>query len=175
MKLGQKKSSIAGFTLIEVLLATIVLCGALVALTSSWSGTIFSFKRSEKVQIITSLLKSKVAELEIKYSKLGYESIPESEDGDFGKEFPDLSWKAEVKKLEFPDLTSLIITQNKNGTDEMTLSIVKQMTDYFSKNIKEIRVTVIWQVNSKKHADFSETNYIANYAGGLPSNLGGGH
>jgi prepilin-type N-terminal cleavage/methylation domain-containing protein len=166
-----KKSS--GFTLIEVLLATIILAGALIALTSSWSGTIFSFKRSEKIQIITSLLKSKSAELEIKYSKLGFTEIPEDEEGDFGKEFPDLTWKSEVKDLEFPDLTALII--GKEGhSDETTLSMVKQMTEYFSKNIKEFRVTVMWQASKKKAANYSMTTYIVNYNGGLPGGMGGG-
>jgi prepilin-type N-terminal cleavage/methylation domain-containing protein len=159
-----------GFTLIEVLLATMVLAGALIALTSSWSGTIASFKKSEKIQIITSLLKSKSAELEIKYSKLGFTEIPESEDGDFGKEFPDLTWKSEVKDLEFPDLTSMILTEKKSE-DEMTLSMVKQMTDYFSKNIKEIRVTVSWLVK-KKPANYSTTTYIVNYGGSMPATGG---
>lgn len=159
-----------GFTLIEVLLATMVLAGALIALTSSWSGTLSSFQRSEKIQIITSLLKSKSAELEIKYSQLGFSEIPESEEGDFGKEFPDLSWTSEVKDLEFPDLTGLIV-QQKGSEDEMTLSMVKQMTEYFSKNIKELKITISWALK-KKTAKYSITTYIVNYKGGLPT--GGG-
>ena len=167
--LSIKKNS-KGFSLIEVLLATIILGGALVALSSSWSGTVFSFRKSEKIQIITSLLKSKTTELEIKYGQVGYAAIPEAEDGDFGDEFPDLTWKSEVREMEFPDLTPIMASQD--GVDETTRSIVKQMTEHFSKNIKELKVTVTWTSN-KKPVLYSITTYIVNYAGGLPPPGGG--
>ncbi len=156
-----------GFSLIEVLLATIILAGALVALSSSWSGTVFSFRKSEKIQIITSLLKSKTTELEIKYNQVGFAAIPEEEDGDFGDEFPDLSWKAEVRILEFPDLTPLMMAED-GRIDEMTRTIVKQMTGHFSKNIKEMKITILWKAKSKT-VQYSTTTYIVNYAGGVPA------
>lgn len=161
-----------GFSLIEVLLATIILGGALIALSSTWSGTIFSFKKSEKVQIITSLLKSKTTELELKYSQLGFTAIPEAEDGDFGEEFSDLTWKSEVRDLEFPDLTSLMASKD-GRIDETMRTVVKQMTDHFSKNIKEIRVTIFWASKKGKPVQYSSTTYIVNYAGGLPTPGGG--
>jgi general secretion pathway protein I len=163
-------NSTKGFSLIEVLLATIILGTALVALSSSWSGTVFSFKKSEKVQIITSLLKSKTTELELKYGQLSFSAIPESEEGDFGEEFPELSWKSEVRDMEFPDLTPLMA--GKDGIDETTRSIVKQMTDHFSKNIKEIRITILWK-GKKAPVQYSSTTYIVNYTTGLPPAGGG--
>jgi len=155
-----------GFTLIEVLLATMILGGALVALSSSWSGTVFSFKKAEKVQIITSLLKSKTTELEIKYNQVGFSAIPEEDSGDFGDEFPDLSWKSEVRILEFPDLTPLMMAED-GSIDEMTRTIVKQMTGHFSKNIKEMRITITWK--AKKAVEYSSTTYLVNYKGGVPT------
>lgn len=168
----QSFKSKMGFSLIEVLFATIILGGALVALSSSWSGTTFSFKKSEKIQIITSLLKSKMTELEIKYGQMGFSSIPETEDGDFGDEFPDLSWKSEVREMEFPDMTSLMAS-SENGIDETTRMIVKQMTEHFSKNIKEIRITISWKTKKNKPVLYSATTYIVNYAGGIPTPGGG--
>ena len=156
-----------GFSLIEVLLATIILGGALIALSSSWSGTVHSFKKSEKVQIVTSLLKSKTTELEIKYAQSGFGSVPEEEDGDFGDEFPDLTWKSEVRILEFPDLTPLMMAKD-GSIDEMTRTIVKQMTGHFSKNIKEMRVTITWKAKAKP-VEYSTTTYLVNYAGGVPA------
>lgn len=165
-----KKQS--GFSLVEVLFATIILGGALVALSSSWSGTVFSFRKSEKVQIITSLLKSKTTELELKYAQTGYGAIPEAEDGDFGDEFPDLKWKSEVRELEFPDLAALMLSE-EGKIDEMTRTVIKQMTDHFSKNIKELKITITWAGTKNKPVEYSVTTYIVNYAGGLPS-MGGG-
>lgn len=162
-----------GFSLIEVLLATIILGTALVALSSAWSGTMFSFKKSEKIQIITSLLKSKTTELELKYNQLGYSAIPEAEDGDFGDEFPELKWKSEVRKMEFPDLAALMATED-NRIDETTRTIVKQMTDHFSKNIKEMRITIFWNAKKGKPVLYSSTTYIVNFSGGMPTPGGGG-
>lgn len=161
-----------GFSLIEVLLATIILGGALVALSSSWSGTVFSFKKSEKVQIVTSLLKSKTTELELKYAQLGFAAIPATEDGDFGDEFPDLSWKSEVRDMEFPDLASLMATTD-GRIDETTRTIVKQMTDHLSKNVKEIKTTIFWDSKKGKPVQYSSTTYIVNYSGGMPTPGGG--
>lgn len=155
-----------GFTLIEVVLALMILGGFFTVFNSSMSGTNFSLKKAEQLQLISSLLKSKITELELKYRQLGYSGIPESESGDFGSEFKDLSWKSEVRELEFPDLSSLLITEESQN--DMILTIVKRMTDHFSKNIKELRLTLTWNVNSKKTMDFSATTYIVNYSGGVP-------
>lgn len=156
-----------GFTLIEVILALMIIAGFFAVYNSSMSGTNFSLKKSEKLQIISSLLKSKMTELELKYNQLGYASVPESEEGDFGSEFKDLKWKSEVRELEFPDLTPLLLTESNQN--EMMLTIVKKMTSHFSKNIKELKLTISWQASSKQKMDFSITTYIVNYAGGLPS------
>lgn len=161
-----------GFSLVEVLLATIILGGALVALSSSWSGTVHSQNKSGKIQVITSLLKSKTTELEIKYAQAGFSAIPEEEAGDFGSEFPELSWKSEVRELEFPDLSAILQAQD-GSIDETTRMVVSQMTGHFSKNVKEMRITILWTTPRKKPLEYSVTTYIVNYAGGVPTPGGG--
>ncbi len=156
-----------GFTLIEVILALMILSGFFVAFNSSMSGTNFSLRKAEKLQVISSLLKSKLTELELKYLQAGYSAIPEEENGDFGTEFKDLSWKAEVRELEFPDLTSMLITEESQN--EMMLTVVRKMTDHFSKNIKELKLTITWKATNTKSMDFSATTYLVNYAGGIPN------
>ncbi len=158
-----------GFSLVEVLLATIILAGALVALSSSWSGTVSSQNKSGKLQVITSLLKSKITELEIKYGQVGFGAIPEEEAGDFGSEFPELTWKSEVRELEFPDLSALLQAQQDGTIDETTRTVVSQMTEHFSKNVKEIKITILWTVPRRKPLEYSVTTYIVNYEGGMPT------
>ncbi len=157
-----------GFTMVEIVLAVAILGGFFTVYSSSMSGTNFSLRKAEKLQVISSLLKSKITELELKYNQLGYSGIPEKENGDFGKEFKDLNWKAEVRELEFPDLAPLLVTESSQN--EMLLTVVRKMTDHFSKNIKELRLTITWQANTKKSMDFSATTYIVNFAGGVPTN-----
>ncbi len=166
MKLG----SIKGFTLIEVLIALLILSLAMVALTSSWSGSLFAYRKSEKVQLINSLLKSKISELEIKYQGLQYTEIPQSEEGDFGDDLKELKWKAETQDLAFPDLSSVMISAGQNN--EMMLTTIAKMTEHISKNVKEIKVSISW-TQGKSNLEFSATSYFVNFAGGMPS-LGGG-
>ncbi len=157
-----------GFTLIEVLVAIMILSVAMVTLTSSWSGSLFAYRKSDKVQLITSLLKSKISELEIKYAELPFDQITEQEEGEY-KEFSDLKWKAEVKLLAFPDLSQILVSSGQN--DEMLITTIQKMTEHFSKNIKEMKVTITWSAG-KSNVEYSATTYLVNYQNQLPA-IGG--
>lgn len=155
-----------GFTLIEVLVAMMILVGAIVALSQSWSGSLFSFRKSQNINTIVSLLKKKTTELEIKYKDGSFTEIPEEEAGDFGSDYQDFKWASKTRDLEFPDL-SQILTSKEGGADEMVLMVVKQMTEFFSKNTKELRVTVIW-TSGGRSVEYSVTTYLVNkQVGGL--------
>ena len=153
-----------GFTLIEVLVAMMILAGAMLALSQAWNGSIFTFKKSQNINTIVSLLKKKTTELDIKYKTLSFTEIPEAEAGDFGTDYPDFSWKSETKKLEFPDLSDMLVSK-EGGANEMMLTIIKQMTEYFSKSTKELRVSIVWK-SGKHEVKYSITTYIVNKAGG---------
>jgi prepilin-type N-terminal cleavage/methylation domain-containing protein len=162
-----------GFTLVEVLIATMILATALVALNSSWTGSLMAFRKAKQVQLINSLLKGKITELEIKYRELGFTEIPESESGKFD-DYKNLSWSSEVKELDFPDLGGVLAAQD-GGVDETTLLLIRQMTEYFSKAIKELKVTVTWTVRERK-VEYSVSTYLVNYDQELTGigGLGGG-
>lgn len=149
-----------GFTLIEVMIAMLILSGAMVALSQSWSGSLFSFRKSQSINTIVSLLKKKTTELEIKYKSGSFTEIPEEESGDFGSEYADFVWKSESQDLEFPDLSQVLISK-EGGANEMLLQIVKQMTEFISKATKELKVTVIWKSNSKE-VKYSVVTYLVN-------------
>lgn len=160
-----------GFTLIEVLVAMMILSGAMVALSQSWSGSLFAFRKSSKVNTAVSLLKKKATELEIKYKTNSFSEIPEQEAGDFGSDFSEFTWTAQTQELEFPDLSALLISED-GGANEMILMVVKQMTDFFSKSIKELRVVVVWDSNGKK-LNYSVTTYLVNNATSGSLGIGG--
>jgi general secretion pathway protein I len=153
-KLKTKK----GFTLVEVLVAMLILAGAILALSQSWTGSIFGFRKTQNVQQIVGLLKKKTTELEIKYKRLAFESIPEEESGDFGSDYPEYTWKASAKKLEFPDLSQSLIGKD-GGASDMMLSVIKQMTEFFSNSTKELKVSILWKT-PKSTLEYSVTTYI---------------
>ncbi|MEZ0391519.1 MAG: prepilin-type N-terminal cleavage/methylation domain-containing protein [Pseudobdellovibrionaceae bacterium] len=151
-----------GFTLLETMLAVVILATALLLLTNSWSS---SFLRVRKTQIqfeVTALLERKMTEIELKYRGKSVDEIPEEESEDFGSEYPQYSWKLSSKKLEIPDVSATLASQ-EGGAGDFMISVVKQMTEALSKSIKEVTVTVIKKDAKPKPIEYSVTTYFIDY------------
>jgi general secretion pathway protein I len=160
------------FTLIEVILAMMVLSSGLFILTNAWAGT---YNRLRKTQIqvqIAALLERKVTEIEKEFKGKSLESIPDEKEDDFGSDVPDYSWKMLARKLEIPDLSATLTSQD-GGADPDLLRIMKTFTEHLSKSIKEIKITVIYH-DKKKPLTADVTIYIVDYNKPLPIPGAGG-
>src|SRR4051812_16840059 len=135
-KLGRK-----GFTLIEVLVALFILAGGILVLANSWSGNFMRMRKSALFNDVATLLERKMVETESKY-KIKFAEIPEEDGGDFGADHPQYSWKLKSRELKLPDLTPLLVGQD-NGADENLITMLKQVTEFLGKAIKEVKVSVI--------------------------------
>jgi general secretion pathway protein I len=166
---GQK-----GFTLIEVILALIVMSAGLFILTNSWSGT-YSRLRKTQIQVqLAALLERKVTEIEREYKNKSLESIEDEKEDKFGGDVPDTySWKMTSKKLEIPDISAALVAQGEGGNDALT-TIMKTFTDHLSKCIKEVKVSVI-NTELGKPLEVDVTIYMIDYDKPLPiPGMGGG-
>jgi general secretion pathway protein I len=169
-----------GFTLIEVLIALVIVAGAIVAAASLWSGNFMRIRKSALQYDVATLLERKMVEIEAKYSVKPLTEIPDSEGGDFGGEYPQYRWEMKTRELELPDMTALLMA-NQEGADEMLISMIKQMTEYLNKAIKECKVSVFVKRKGKE-LEFSATQYFIDYtkdfgaggAGGNPATPPGG-
>ena len=162
-----------GFTLLEVLIAMMLLAVALVMLSNSWSA---AFARLDKTQIsfmLASRLEMKMNELERKYKGKPLTEIQEEESGDFEDGTSEYTWKMASRKFTFPDIASSLSARD-GGVDTMTMTIVKQMTDQISKSVKEVTVTVIYTNKKKKKLEASATTYFIDYDKGLNLGIPGG-
>lgn len=99
-------------------------------------------------------------EIDIKYRGKPLSEITE-EEGEF-EGYPEFTWSLTAKELEFPDISS-VLTGKEGGTDAMTLSVVKQLTEALSKGIKEVTVTVTHAKAGKKPLSQSITTYFVDY------------
>lgn len=157
-----RKSS--GFTLIETMMALVILSSALILLTNAWSGSIMRLQKTQLIFEVSALLERKMAEVEIQYRGKPLTEIPEEAADTFGEEYPQYSWKLTSKQLELPDLSASIIAQSGGGgADQMLLSMVKQLSEGLSKAIKEVTVTVIYKPERGKGAEYSVTTYFVDY------------
>ena len=132
-----------GFTLIEVVLAIVVMSSGIFILTNSWSGT---YNRLRKTQIqvqLAALLERKITEIEREYKNKSLDSIDEEKEDKFGGDVPDTySWKMQSKKLEIPDISAALTAQD-GGANESLILLMKTFTEHLSKSIKEVKISVI--------------------------------
>ena len=149
-----------GFTLIEVIMAMVLMSTGILLLVNTWGGSFVRLERTQRSFEIASLLERKMIDYEIKYRGKNPDTIPEEEEGDFDG-YPDFKWKMTSKKLEFPDLAGLLAATGSN--DPMTEQIVKQLTDTLSKSIKEVTINITYSRPKKKALNYSITTYFVDY------------
>ena len=160
------------FTLIEVILALMVMSSGLLILVNAWTGT-YSRLRKTQVQVqMAALLERKVTEIEREYKNKSLDSIPDAKEDDFGSDIPEYSWSMKSRKLEIPDLSS-ILTSKAGGANEDLLRIMKAFSEHLSKSIKEVKITIIFK-SPKKPLTADVTIYIVDYNRPLPIPGAGG-
>lgn len=161
-----------GFTLLEVLIAMTLLSVALMLLVNSWAA---AGQRVEKAQIsfeMASHLERKMNDFERKYKGKPLTEIQDEEEGDFGEDVKNYTWKMSSRKFQFPDIASTLAARD-GGVDTMTMTVVKQMTEQISKCVKEVTVTVIYS-KKKRKLEASATTYYIDYDKSLNLGLPGG-
>lgn len=155
-----------GFTLIETVIAMVILSSGIMLLANSWSGSFMRVRKTQLSTEVTALLERKMTEIELEYSGKPLDSIPEETEDDFGSEYSQYSWKMTSKEFEVPDI-SATLTAQAGGADEMALTVMKTLTEHLGKSIKEVKVTVIYK-GAKKPMEFSATQYFVDYDKELP-------
>ncbi len=153
-----------GFTLIETVIAMVILSSGIILLTSSWGGSFMRVKKTQLSTEVTALLERKMAEIEMEYTGKPLDSIPEEKEDDFGSDYPQYSWKMESKAFEVPDISATLTATKKggNGVDELQLTMMKTLTQHISKTVKEVKVSIIFK-GGKKPLNFSATQYFVDF------------
>ena len=91
---GRRGADAAGFTLLEVMIAVGIIAIALVTLLGAQSQSV-SIAAAARFDTTAALLaQRKLTELTLQ----GYQRVSSGE-GDFGEDFPDFRWQAEVREL----------------------------------------------------------------------------
>lgn len=162
-----------GFSLIEVLIAIVILAGSIVTVSLSWSGNLMRLRKSKLKTEVAFLLERKVSEVLMQYEGGSLDEIPEEESGDFGKGFSKYSWEMTSKEFEMPDMKAATIAKMGDSNSELLGIMMEQMQEFFSKSIKEVTVSIIADVN-KKELRYSVTTYVVDYNQDISLAGGGG-
>ncbi|MFN7454105.1 MAG: type II secretion system protein [Pseudobdellovibrionaceae bacterium] len=163
-----------GFTLIEVMMAIVIMASTLILLANSWSGAFNRLRKTQNNFEVAALLERKMAEIELQYRGKSTDEIPELLEDGFGDDYPQYRWKMESSKLEFPDMSSLI-PESPGGQTELLPSIIRQMGEAISNSVKEVRVTVLFTPpDTTKTLTYSVTTYFVDYDKEVPLTMPSG-
>ena len=159
-----------GFTIIEVILAMMIMASGLLVLSNSWSGTYTRLRKTQVQVQMAALLERKIIEIEKEYKGKPIDSIPDEKEDTFGSELPEYSWKMTSQKLELPDISPLLSATNGSdtgGTKLDLISIMKMFTEHLSKSIREVKIEIIYQ-DKKKPIRVDVVIYMIDYDKPLP-------
>jgi len=160
-----------GFTLLETLLAVVILSTALLLLTNSWAGSYLRIRKTQRQFEVAALLERKMTDIEIEYRGKSIDEIPdEKSEEEIGEEYPQYRWKMTSKKLELPDISSTMAAQ-EGGANAFMVGIVKQLSEGLSKAIKEVTVTLIYKEDKQKPLQYSVTTYFVDFDKELPMGM----
>lgn len=161
-----------GFTLVEILIAMVILSSGIILLVNSWGGSFLKIRKTQVNTEIAALLERKMVEVDIKYRGKSLEAIPEEEGEDFGDQYPQYSWTLQSKEFDLPDL-STGLTARDGGANQSFIMLMQTLSKHLKKTIKEVKVTVIYKPESGKQIKSSITTFFVDYNKEVPMPGGG--
>jgi prepilin-type N-terminal cleavage/methylation domain-containing protein len=163
-----RRSALRGFTLLEVLIALMITVAAALLLSNAWSGNLLRVRKATLYNNVAQLLERKIAEIQAKNTKKKFTEIKE-EEGDFGSDFPQYRWTFSKQPFVMPDISALLVAQQKDGVDQMLVTVLSKMREIMGKAILEATVTV-YVKNGTREIPYAATFYIVDYDS--PVNIG---
>jgi prepilin-type N-terminal cleavage/methylation domain-containing protein len=150
--LSKIRNDRGGFTLVEVMIAltimTIAFGTILTIQTQALSGT----TKAEQLGVVSMLAKNQMIETEYLIEGKPFNEIKEEEGGAFPEPYQDYTWKRVIKEIKFPTLNLNAAAgggdKDKGGdgaTDQTSGMVAKLVSNFFSKAMREVTVTVTWK------------------------------
>ena len=165
------------FTLIEVLIATMILSVTLIALSGGEGVAIRATRRAMLFTQANILASNLMAEIDLMIEVKGFkylEKIGKKKEGSFDdKAYEKWKWLKEVKEVEMPisELMKSLISggeEDKNelaAEEEVFIGLISANIDKVMKqSLREITVTVFWPVRAgKDYSSISLVYYVVDY------------
>lgn len=161
----------SGFTLLETLIAVTIMLIAFAAILGIQSNSINATIRARSVTVAAMLLKNEMVQTEYEIQGKSFDEVKKEEGGGFPAPFNnDYRWTRVVKEIEFPQLnisgssggsgkeSGGSSSKNQEGATEMIDLITKLVTQFLSKALREVTVTVYYKTSGKE-LSYSATTY----------------
>ncbi|HVJ64996.1 MAG TPA: hypothetical protein VM901_07060 [Bdellovibrionota bacterium] len=146
-----------GFTLLETLIATLLLALTVFAVVQSRTSALYNSAESENLAVAAQLLQKKTSELEFYFQRKlnadGVNSAQEKLEGAFEKPFADYRWRAEFREtlleIKKEDLLGLMTSMGMESSeaevqiDQQALAL-GNINTAIKNNFGELEVWVEW-------------------------------
>ncbi|MES3036327.1 MAG: type II secretion system protein [Bdellovibrionota bacterium] len=157
-----------GFTLLEVMIALLIMASGVVLLSSTWGGSLLRMRKTQVNVEVAALLERKMAELDLKYRGKPIQTIPEEEGEDFGSDYPQYRWAMTSRDFTMPNIGSTLTDTQEGGVDQNMMQLMTLFSEHLSKSIKEVRVSVFYKGKAGKELEYSVTTLYVDYDRPLP-------
>ena len=154
-----KVSYSRGFSLVEVMIAILILAGGIMVVTNAWSGNFNRLQKSRINNTMALLLQRKMTEIEIQVQDHPSDELKDDDAGTFD-DYPGYKWKMKSQEFEMPDLTPAF-QAGQSKADPIMEQAAQQLTQLITKMVKEVTVTVSYK--SRKGGGHEISNSVTSY------------
>ncbi len=182
------RPSSRGFTLLEVMIALMILAGALLTVSEITGGALRNHVRARQLEVATLLARGKMVEVEADYERKGFRDFDEKDEGTFEAQgHPEVRWAVEVVKPEVElsaDKILELLTGKQGGLEELIQGAMPkdggpqtvmpgataiaqglqtqlvQIGEQIKKGVREVRLTVSWPGGGKKVEAFTVVTHM---------------
>jgi general secretion pathway protein I len=154
-----RTSDQSGFTLLEVLIAMAIMIMALSSILAIESGSINASARAKRMNIVAMLAKNQMIQTEYAIQGKAFDELEKEQTGNFEAPYEEYSWKREIKEITFPSINPAAAaagaetgaTSADDQSNSQTVeTMAKLITNFLSKSIREVDVSVIWKRSGKE-------------------------
>jgi type II secretion system protein I len=154
-----------GFTLLEVMIAMGIMAVAFASILSVVSESENKAIKARQRNVVAMLAKNVMIETEYKLEGKTFDEVKKEDGGQFKDPFQDYRWKTVIKEIKFPSLNfgaggggGSGDSKGDSGTNSAVELLGKLITNYLSKAVREVTVTISWQTGSATQ-EFSLATY----------------
>lgn len=158
----------SGFTLLETMIALLIMVMAFTAILTVESNSIRASENARRLNIVRMLAKNKITEVEQEIEGKTFSEVKKEDGGAFKSPYQDYRWSSTVKEIEFPNLS---VGGAKTGSgsssgggggagsgSDIADFLTKLLTNFLSKAVREVSVTIYWKRGTSEQ-NFSLSMY----------------
>ncbi len=145
-----------GFTLLETMIAMTIMLLAFASILMVQSSSMNTSAKAKQMNVVGMLAKNALLKTEVEMTGKKFSELQEETSETFEEPFQDYTWVRTVKEITFPNLSGLLnagkqedkSTDEQAGAAQMMDQMTKLMTNYISKAIREVTITIKWKRGS---------------------------